>query len=79
MGRLLQSMVKPDEAVLQIYVDDLLIAMRGRPEERCKVLAMLLYTMKAMGVMISLEKGERSTRVTWIGAQFEVFETRHGG
>ena len=76
LGRLLQSMVKPDEAALQIYIDDLLIAMRGRPEERCKVLAMMLYTMRAMGIMISLEKGERGTRVTWIGTQFEVFETR---
>lgn len=77
LGRLLQSLVKSDEAVLQIYVDDLLIAMRGRPEERRKVLSMLLYTMNALqGVMVSLEKGERGTRVQWIGTQFEVFETR---
>ena len=59
---------------MQIYIDDLLIAMRGRPEERCKLLSMFLYTMRALGIMISLEKG-RGTRVTWIGTQF-VFETR---
>lgn len=74
LGRLLQSMVQPNELVMQIYIDDLLIAMRGRPEERCKLLSMFLYTMRALGIMISLEKG-RGTRVTWIGTQF-VFETR---
>lgn len=56
LGRLLQSMVQPNELVMQIYIDDLLIAMRGRPEERCKLLSMFLYTMRALGIMISLEK-----------------------
>ena len=41
---------------MQIYIDDLLIAMRGRPEERCKLLSMFLCTMRALGIMISLEK-----------------------
>eukprot|EP00435_Cladocopium_sp_Y103_P052211 s157_g16.t1 len=72
LGRFLQSMVCPDLTQLQIYVDDVLIAMLGDRAAREARLAMLLYTSAALGVQVNLRKGERGRRVTWIGCCLEV-------
>jgi len=55
-----------------VYVDDILVAALGDRVTREAQLAMLLYTAAAFGVQISLKKGERGRRVTWIGCTIEV-------
>ena len=74
VGRLLQSMVQPHECMTQIYVDDVLLLATGTREHRERLLSMVLYTLGAMGMMLSLDKGERGTRLTWIGTTIELRE-----
>ena len=73
IGRLLAGFMMPFEGQLQIYVDDLIVALQGSNLHRNVILAGLLYTMAAMGVQVSLGKGERGSRVTWIGAELELW------
>lgn len=72
VGRLLQSMMQPHECMTQIYVDDVLLLATGTREHRERLLSLVLYTLGAMGMMLSLDKGERGTRLTWIGATIEL-------
>ena len=73
IGRLLSSMMADFEGQMQIYVDDLVVALQGPLQHRNYILASLLYTMAAFGVQTSLKKGERGRRVQWIGAMMEVW------
>ena len=72
LGRLLSSMVKSWECFIQIYVDDILLMASGSRPRRESILAMVLHTLQALGMMLSLGKGERGTRVTWIGTVIEI-------
>ncbi len=73
IGRLLSSMMADFEGQMQIYVDDVVMALQGPLQHRNYILASLLYTMAAFGVQTSLRKGERGRRVQWIGAMLEVW------
>ena len=73
IGRLLTSLMADFEGQMQIYVDDLAIALQGPQQHRNYILACLLYTLAAFGVQTSLKKGERGRRVQWIGAMMEVW------
>ena len=73
IGRLVAGFMMPYEGQLQIYVDDLIIALQGGVLHRNVILSGILYTMAAMGVQVSLGKGERGIRVTWIGAEIELW------
>ena len=73
IGRLLSSLMADFEGQMQIYVDDLAIALQGPQQHRNYILACLLYTLAAFGVQTSLKKGERGRRVQWIGAMMEVW------
>ena len=75
IGRLVASFMMPYEGQLQIYVDDLIICLQGGELHRNVVLAGVLYTLAAMGVQVSLGKGERGVKVTWIGAEIELWHT----
>ena len=72
IARLVQSLVHPAEGQTQMYVDDLLLLLRGDKRHRETVLAMVIYTLVAFGVQLSLDKGERGIRCTWIGTTFEL-------
>ena len=72
VGCLLQSMVRPFEMQLQVYVDDVLGAVAGPAGHRYKLVSMILYTLSALGVRVSLKKGEQGPRIKWIGVTFEV-------
>ena len=72
VGRLLQSMVKPFEMQLQVYVDDVLGAIAGPAGRRYKLVSMILYTLSALGIRVSLKKGEQGPRIKWIGVTFKV-------
>ena len=74
IGRLLQSMVSPAEMSTQIYMDDIILVLRGPLRHRNHILAMVLYVLQTMGVQIALEKGERGSRVKWIGTTLELRE-----
>ena len=74
LGRLIQSMVQPHECMVQIYVDDILLVTTGSRQHREHILSMVLHTLSALGMMLSLDKGERGTRLTWIGTTIELRE-----
>ena len=74
LGRLIQSMVQPHECMVQIYVDDILLVTTGSRQHREHMLSMVLHTLSALGMMLSLDKGERGTRLTWIGTTIELRE-----
>eukprot|EP00435_Cladocopium_sp_Y103_P009539 s1894_g2.t1 len=74
LARLLQSLVRGDEGQHQVYLDDSLWMLQGTLVQRNSVLSMLLTTMSALGLRVSLAKGERSTRVQWIGIKFSLQE-----
>ena len=48
--------------------------MVGTLEERNSSLSLILYSMLAMGVVISMKKGERSSSLTWVGVKFSLAE-----
>ena len=71
-ARLTQSMYDPSELQLQLYVDDLIALLRGPKAHRDMLLSGLLYTLNAFGIQVSLKKGERGSKVGWIGASLEL-------
>ena len=56
----------------QIYVDDLLLMVTGNKRNRHNILSVNLYTLSALGMMLSLGKGERGRHVVWIGTTIEL-------
>ena len=72
LARLWQSLLRPCDGALQLYVDDAIVLLNGTMEFRDLNLALLLYTASAFGVQIAFHKGERGRRTTWIGIQFEI-------
>ena len=74
IGRLCQSICDPKLTQFQIYVDDLLVASLGSRAWRDTQFSAVLYTLAALGVQVNLKKGERGTRVQWIGCTIEVPE-----
>ena len=72
MSRMWQSFLKPNEGSLQCHMDDPLVALQGTLQERNSKIAMLLYTAWAMGLNLAYAKGERGTRLVWIGVTIEV-------
>ena len=72
MSRMWQSFLLPHEGNLQCYMDDPLFVLQGTKEERNSKIALLLYTSWAMGINLAYPKGERGTRLVWIGMTIEV-------
>lgn len=54
----------------QVYLDDSLWVLQGSLKQRNSNLAMLLTTMAALGLQVSLAKGERASTVHWVGVKF---------
>ena len=73
-SRLLQSLVQGAEAQHQTYLDDGLWALQGSLKERNSILSMILTTLFALGLKVSLKKGMRSNQVQWIGVRFTITE-----
>ena len=69
LGRMLASMVNSWECFV---VDYILLMVSGSRPHREGILSMVLHTLRALGMMLSLNKGERGSRVTWIGTVIEV-------
>eukprot|EP00435_Cladocopium_sp_Y103_P013813 s3866_g3.t1 len=74
IGRFLQSLVQGKEGQHQIYLDDALWVLQGTLRERNSVLAMIITTLFALGLKVSLKKGLRSSQVQWVGVRFTLTE-----
>eukprot|EP00435_Cladocopium_sp_Y103_P036989 s818_g9.t1 len=72
MGRMWQSLLPGHLGAVQIYMDDPLVALQGPKKERDSLLSMLLYTSRTFGLNLSYAKGERGTKLTWIGVSLEI-------
>ena len=55
-----------------MYIDDILGVLAGPIERRQKILSMVLYTLGAFGINVSLAKGERGRRLKWIGVTYDL-------
>ena len=72
MARQWQSFFKPHQGSLQVYMDDPLLAVAGTKQERDELVALCLHAAKSFGINLSYHKGERGTRLTWIGVTIEL-------
>ena len=71
-ARLIQSIIPAEKGMHQVYLDDSLWVLCGRLATRNRTLGCILTTMAALGLRLSLKKGERSADVTWIGVKFKL-------
>ena len=72
VSRFLQSLFARGEACLQTYMDDPWFMLAGPLGRRNRNVALILYSLFAMGINVAYHKGERGLRVTWIGVVFEL-------
>ena len=71
-GRSGQALFAPDELRLQIYVDDPIAAVIGKSTHvRSRRLTILLLYWAALGFRLAWKKGQRGSRVEWVGAELE--------
>ena len=70
LSRLIQSALDPSEAQHQNYLDDGLWCFQGTLERRNVLVAFVLTTLKALGLNVSLQKGQRASSVVWIGVKY---------
>ena len=66
-ARLVQAMMEDWQAQCQLYIDDLLVMVRGTDLDRAKCISLIAYTLRAFGLQLSLTKGERGQQIQWIG------------
>eukprot|EP00435_Cladocopium_sp_Y103_P039159 s1436_g10.t1 len=72
VSRFTQAMFAHDRCRLQVYVDDPLILMRGKPSQVEDMTNKILCLWVTMGLKISWSKGTLGQAVEWIGAQLEL-------
>eukprot|EP00435_Cladocopium_sp_Y103_P034006 s3229_g8.t1 len=72
LGRLLQSLVNPQNAQFQIYFDEILLVTAGDKASRERQLAAAIYTAAAFGITLNLTKGRRGRRISWVECIIEV-------
>ena len=54
------------------YLDDSLWAIQGQLERRNLLLGFIIHTLAAIGLKVSVAKGERGASVTWAGIEFKL-------
>lgn len=59
-----------------MYLDDSFWCLQGSLARRNIILSFIIYTMSALGLEISIAKGERGVSVTWTGIEFRILATR---
>ena len=69
LGRSGQSLFVTSELIVEIYVDDPWILLRGSPEVRKRNAVILFLWWQAMGPKLAFHKTERGRKVQWIGAE----------
>lgn len=74
LGRATQSIFERARVRTQIYVDDPVLVVRGYGDARRWYLARAILLWAALGARLAFKKASRGTKVTWIGAQYEVLQ-----
>eukprot|EP00435_Cladocopium_sp_Y103_P029471 s1252_g7.t1 len=74
VARLLQSAVKLNRGGHEVYLDDSLWILQGPLATRTNTLAFILNTMAALGLRVSLGKGSRANKATWIGVSLHFID-----
>eukprot|EP00435_Cladocopium_sp_Y103_P065381 s228_g27.t1 len=72
VARFLQSLCEGGEGQHQVYLDDALWCLQGNLRQRNSLLSMIITTLAALGLKVSLKKGLRSTQVQWVGIRFTI-------
>ena len=72
VSRFLQACIPPQIGMHQTYLDDSLWYMQGPLIYRNKAIALVLYTMAALGLKVAIKKGHRAGTVQWIGVTFGI-------
>ena len=72
VARSLQACIPHQEGQHQVYLDDSFWVLQGTLMRRNLLLGFLIYTMAALGLSLSLSKGERGDKVTWAGVEFRL-------
>lgn len=67
MARLLQSLCRPWETMLQCYMDELLVMVQGAKAQHDQALAMTVLTMQVLRVRIETRRASRGPSVSWMG------------
>ena len=70
--RLTQALFPPEMLRLMCYVDDPLAVLRGTPEERNIMTAIIILVWEALGFGLAYPKGQLAQKVTWIGGTLEI-------
>lgn len=71
--RLTQSVVM-QRVSLMCYVDDPLAVIKGTKEQRRYIAALIIYIWSALGLPLSLDRGQFGPEVVWIGGVLRVDE-----
>eukprot|EP00913_Durusdinium_trenchii_P011626 g10919.t1 len=72
VARFVQAIIPADQGMRQVYLDDSFWVLCGKLATRNQTLALILTTMAALGLKVSLSKGERAAAVTWMGVKFKL-------
>jgi hypothetical protein len=75
--RLAQAIYMPSELRIQCYIDEPAIVVRGSPQLRKHLLAMLFLFWAMLGLALSFGKGSRGKTVPWIGATLTIETRKH--
>ena len=62
-------------ALLQMYVDDPLLALKGLQSRRCRLAVRFLCVWLLLGFQIAFSKASYSQKLVWIGVQLDVRES----
>eukprot|EP00435_Cladocopium_sp_Y103_P025927 s1750_g6.t1 len=72
VARLTQGMMGLHIMRMQLYVDDPCLCILGDQRQRDLSMAIVILFWRALGVKLAFKKSTRGTKITWIGAQYEV-------
>ena len=74
VGRLTQGMLGTRAARVNIYVDDPILVLGGRLQERELMMAMTMLVWCALGFNLSFKKGKRGRCVQWVSATYSIWD-----
>ena len=72
VARCLQASVPKQLGQHQVYLDDSFWVLQGTLNKRNQVLGFILYSMAALGLNLSVSKGERGAALTWAGVEYRL-------
>lgn len=64
--------MRTEEARIQTYVDDPLVAVRGKPERVKRIATLVMISWSLMGFPLAFQKATLGTKLTWIGVELSI-------